>query len=448
MAGASLLAGLALAGCAGGQASLTCEVLPSPGGAPSLSVSWQTEDPATGLVRYGTDGGLDEQTASVQATDHRHLLYGLPPEAEITWQAVATVDGQERTCQGSTWTEALPGGVPVPTVELGEGGEADGVWLAAVYELGTYASWILAFDRQGTVRWFHQGDDERFIVDVQPALDGAGLLHNQFHNRFSEDVGRIRRLSWDGTVQEEVETRLAHHMFAQLPDGGLAWQTLDPRPWTDPESGEVLDLVGDAVVERDPQGVVTEVWNAWDWLDVQPNQFSSLLSIYPQGIDWTHGNALKYDQAADAWLVSLGNAGTVLTVDRASGQPTDIVGAYGAGVVDGSPALEHQHDPTWLDADTLLVFDSHFDDLVSGAFEYRRVGDQLELTWHHLPEDPRFAVVLGQAWRNDDGGTGINFGSAGVIEELDARGSPTWRLRIEEGFGFGQVRWLPDFPTP
>lgn len=447
MSGAALVA-LALWGCTPDEPALSCQAAPSPGGAPTLALSWQTDTAVDGFVRYGTAGALDQQTATVQASDHDHLLVGLPPAAEITWQGVAIVDGEERTCDGSTWTEALPGGVPVPTVELGGDDAAAGAWLAAVYELGTYASWILVFDRQGTVRWFHQGDDERFIVDVQPARDGAGLLHNQFHNRFSEDVGRIRRLAWDGTVQEEIDTPLAHHMFAQLPGGGLAWQVLDARPWTDPETGEVLDLVGDAVVEHDAEGTTREVWNAWDWLEVQPNQFSSLLSIYPQGIDWTHGNALKLDEADDTWLVSLGNAGTVLTVDRATGQPTDVVGAYGAGVVEGSPALEHQHDPTWLDEDTLLVFDSHFDELVSGAFQYRRVGDRLQLDWSYLPEDPRFAVVLGQAWRDEDGGAGVNFGSAGVIEELDPQGVPTWRLRIEEGFGFGQVRWMPDFPTP
>ena len=47
---------------------------------------------------------------------------------------------------------------------------------------------------------------------------------------------------------------LAHHMFAQLPDGTMSYLTMDIREWTDPDTGEVLDLIGDAIVEISPDG--------------------------------------------------------------------------------------------------------------------------------------------------------------------------------------------------
>lgn len=436
----SLLAPLLLA-CAPPEA-LDCQVELGTG-APTATVGWRTEEPASGVVAYGIDGAQDTMTAAVTTTQHAHLLLGLPPDMEVSWQAAA--DG--RTCQGSFWTEPLPSWVATAQVVAGAD-EGAGAWLAVVTELATRASQVQVFDRQGVVRWHHQAQDERLVVDLQPAVDGSGVLYDQFHDRFTEDVAVVRHLGWDGQLLAETPLTMGHHMFAQLPDGVLAYQALDVRPWTDPDTGDELSLVGDAIVEIDADGQSTQVFSVWDWLEVQPNGFSNLPSIYPQGIDWTHGNALKYDEADDSWLLSLGNAGTVMTIDRATGEPLRTVGAYGLPVADGSPALEHQHDPTWLSDDRLLVFDSHFDDFVSGAYEYALVDDQLELVWSHQSRDELFALILGQAQRDGSGGTWVNYGSAGVIEQLDASGALAWRVELGSAHGFGQVRWLPDFPLP
>ncbi|NOY26133.1 MAG: hypothetical protein GXP62_09705 [Oligoflexia bacterium] len=443
----SLLVMTLLLACKGPD-ELLCQVEPSAYGAPTATISWTTDQPADGVVYYGAGGQTGTRTQTVRATQHRHILLGLPPDAQVVYQAMATVDDQVQTCDGTFWTEPLPSWVASPQITVQDADPQPGAWLAAVFELGTFSSQILIFDRQGVVRWYQQAEDERFVVDVQPSLDGSGLIHDQFHYRFAQDVGVIRKLSWDGSLQSETPITMGHHMFAQLPDGGLAYQKLDVRDWTDPDTKKTQSVVGDAIVEIDPTGQQTEVFNVWDWLTVQPNGFSSMPSIYPQGVDWTHGNALKYNEDADTWLLSLGNAGTVMTIDRSTGQIIQTVGAYGLPVAQGSPALEHQHDPTWLDDDHLLVFDSHFDTLVSGAYEYELVDGQLELVWQHNASDQLFALALGQARRQDDGGTWVNYGTAGVIEDVDPADQVRWRAQAAEGYGFAQVRWLPDFPTP
>ncbi len=417
--------------------------------APSVAtVRWHTDVPAEGFVRYGIDAALDQQTAAVQATDHSHELWGLPPDADIAWQAVATVDGTEQSCEGTLHTPALPGFVAELTVSGQPVDDDDGVFLASVWETGTYASQILAFDHDGVVRWYLQGDYERFIIDVQPALDGVGLLHDQVDSHFTDNVGVIRHLSWTGALLDEAAMDMGHHMFVQLPDGGLAYQQLDVRDWTDPSTGETEPVVGDAIVEVAVDGTQRTLFSVWDWIEVQDNQFSTLGSIYPQGQDWTHGNALKYDDDTGRFLLSLGNAGMVLSVDRDSGELVDAWGAEGIPVAEGSPELEHQHDPTWLDADHLLVFDSHFSDVLSGAFEYALVDGELQLVWSHTSPDDLFALILGQATRLPGGGTRVNFGSAGRIEEVDADGAVAWSVDLPEGMAFGQVRWLPGMPRP
>lgn len=420
-----------------------CQVTLSedPGGV--ATVQWTSAQQGEGSVAYGLDGALDVQTGPVSASQHRHLLLGLPPSASIGWQA--SLDG-EPVCAGSFDTPALPSWVAPVQVTVED--RQPGALLASVWVPGTYDSQVLLFDRQGVVRWYHRAEADRFVVDVQPALDGSGVLFDQFHNQFSEDVSAIISMAWDGGASTETAIPLGHHMFAQLPGGALAYQAMDVRDWTDPETGETEPLVGDAIVELSAGGELIERFTVWDWLEVEPNAFSGLVSIYPQGIDWTHGNALKYDEGADAFLLSLGNAGVVMSIDRQSGEPTGSWGSVGVPVAEGSPPLEHQHDPTWIAEDRLLVFDSHFADLRSGAHEYQLVDGELVHVWQHESPDELFALILGQAERLDDGGTRVNFGSAGVIEEIDASGAVRWRVELGKDLGFGQARWLEDFPTP
>ena len=76
------------------------------------------------------------------------------------------------------------------------------------------------------------------------------------------------------------------------------------------------------------------------------------------------------------------------------------------------------------------------------------VDGQLELAWQYQSADQLFSLILGQAQRTEDGGTWLNFGSAGVLEVLDESGELTWRAELDQDHGFAQVRWLPDFPTP
>ena len=413
-----------------------------------VTVRWSTDEAVEGWVDYGLSEDLAAGSSPLSATEHRHDLLGLPPGADVHWQASAVSDVGTATCGGVITTPALPDGVPTLNAEVLTESVEPGAWLASVFELGAYTSYLVVFDREGQVRWALPGDADRFLVDVQPAMDGVGLLHNQFDASFDADVSEIRRLDWTGAQTWATATPDGHHMFAQLPDGGLAYQTLDVRDWTDDQTGETQPLVGDAIVEIAEDGVHSTVFSTWDAIEPDPELFSALPSLYPQGLDWTHGNALDYDAASDTYLLSLANVGTIARVARSSNEAVQLWGGYGVPIAEGSPELEHQHDPTWIADDRLLVFDAHFGSLEAGAYEYALVDGALELAWSHGPGTGLFSLVLGQATRLDDGGTMVNFGTAGVIEEVDAAGQVRWRLALEDGYGFAQVRPLDGFPLP
>ena len=172
-------------------------------------------------------------------------------------------------------------------------------------------------------------------------------MHNRFDSDFQEDLAVIQHRSWEGELVEEWRTELGHHMFLQLPEGGLAWQSLDVRSWIDPETGEELDLVGDRLMETLSDGSTRTVSSVWDWLPVEENLFFSLPSLYPQGVDWSHGNSLELSPDGEHYLLSLGNAGVVAQLDRESGEPVWMSGAQGVPLHEGSLHFEHQHGDRW-----------------------------------------------------------------------------------------------------
>jgi len=399
-------------------------------------VSWTQDAAATGRVRYA-----GHVTADQGGARQRQLLPGLPPGTTVDIQAESELDGQIRSCAATVTTGQLPTEPPLLTVSTDETGD-DAWFLATVYTLPGYASTQVIFDRSGQVVWAHAADPDSFVVDVQPALDGDGILYDSFDATRQQDLAALHRVGLDGAEGAPRALPQGHHMFAQLPDGTIAWQQFDVREGTDPSTGETESLVGDAIAELSPDGTVRTVFSAWDWVDVAHNRFMDLPSLYPQGVDWTHGNALKYLPEQDGYLLSLGNAGVVLQVDRTTDTPWQIVGNAGVPVADDSNPLEHQHDPTWLSDDRLLVFDSHFSTYSSGAVEYALQDGALHEVWRHGFQDGSFALLLGQALRQDDGSTLVNYGSAGVLEQVDADDRVQWRVELPAQTGFAQVRVL------
>jgi len=401
-----------------------------------------TEGPITdGRVVFDAGGG-EAQTPTHTGEDHTFYLLGLPGAAQVDY----TLESEEGICEGSISTSAISAALPTLEVTTWDEGATDGagVFLGSVFELTGGRPYLVAFDRSGELVWHLPGDTNSLLGDLQLALEGEGILVNQFDGTFREDLAVLRRIGIDGVQRSEIRLAQGHHMFAQLPDGVIAYQSLDVRDWKDPETGEIFTLVGDEVMEIYPDGDRRRVTSTWDWLTPEHSLFWDLPSLYPQGIDWTHGNALKYDASSDTYLLSLGNAAVIATIDRDSRDVLATYGAVGATVSEDSAPLDHQHDPTWIADDRLLVFTSNFELAASGAVEYALEGGELVEAWQHGFEEGYFAPMLGQAERLEGGGTAINFGGAGAMQEVDASGEVVWEVVLESGWGFSQFVRLED----
>ena len=160
-------------------------------------------------------------------------------------------------------------------------------------------------------------------------------------------------------------------------------------------------------------------------------------------MDWTHGNALKYNNADDTWLLSLAHTQNVLIIDRATGAPTATWGVDG---VPATPPLDLQHDPTLLDDTHLLMFMTDPDTSLSGAIEYEIGADQLTEVWRRGFE--AHSDFLGQATRLENGNTLVNYGEQGVIEEVTPDGGVAWHGSTNGASPTGQFRLVDSLYPP
>ena len=435
---------LVVSGCRpASELTLDCSLEVSDNISTVATLSWEGEWTDVN-VRWGKQ---DDLQFSTQADGNSTLLTGHPAGETLFYEATAA---EGNTCDGSVDLDLPPDFLPNVQVDVYEPSLADSqrYFMFGVFDYGGRGD-LMIVHRSGGVVWYLEGAPNQLLLDFQSTQDGSGFVFNRFDATFAEDIGVLTQVDIQGNLSDEIRTPLAHHMFAQLPDGTMSYLTMDIREWTDPDTGEVLDLIGDAIVEISPDGEQEIIFSVWDWLEPTPDEHFDGLSLYPQGIDWTHGNALHYSSERDSYLLSLANTENIMSIDRSSGELMEIFGAEGIAVSPGSTPFKHAHDPSWLSDDRLLLFTSSSSGLASGAVEYEYNPDSGELTevWNYGMDDGPYALFLGQATRLDNGNTLINFGSGGKVREVTPEGEVVWQLFLPDGQSFGQGRLLSALPA-
>ena len=194
--------------------------------------------------------------------------------------------------------------------------------------------------------------------------------------------------------------------------------------------------MGDAIVEIAPDGTSRTVFSAWDALTPTWNDYMDGPDFYV-GYDWTHGNALTWDEANRRYLLSLGHAGDLLVVE--DGVATTIWGPDGTLA---DPPFSYQHDAHWLEDGNILLFST---DEQSAAVEYAPDGAGLSEVWRH--ELDGAALYLGQGRRLANGNTFVCGGQLGVMQEVTPDGEVVWEMRAEAPWGFAQWALVSDLYT-
>ena len=198
---------------------------------------------------------------------------------------------------------------------------------------------ILALDEDGEIVWFYRSPSR--IAGVA-ALDNGHLFFHTARNSPTEIdwLGRTLRC-WGAALGPNpmpagaipVQAVTLHHQPDALPNGNYLSLNAVPRriqgyytSETDADAPRSDQWVmGDEVIEFNPQGEVLWRWNSFDHLDPFKIGYDTFWSYwwvrgFPQHLDWTHGNGVHHDPRDDSVLLSLRNLDAVLKIDRPSGE--------------------------------------------------------------------------------------------------------------------------------
>ena len=277
-----------------------------------------------------------------------------------------------------------------------------------------------------------------------------------------------------------VDLTSIHHEVFPMPDGNLLTLSTTNHPLT-PEQRSALcpddeipfAATSDVVVEFQPDGTVVRTWDLWDVLDVEgiPGPFMCSTDGLFESVDfrdWTHANAVVYDEKRDAILISVRHTDQVIALDHLdeTGPQSSvrwILGRQGTIPLDGD-APYHPHAVEVQDDGSILLYDNGNlrpgtspDDPenppYSRAVQYTiddTADDPDDWTatqvWEHRVDDfdgePLFAFFLGDVDRMDNGNVLINHGGIWnrpgfqhvliieVVPEGESGGDIVWELAI------------------
>ncbi|MGA8344055.1 MAG: aryl-sulfate sulfotransferase [Candidatus Sulfotelmatobacter sp.] len=261
------------------------------------------------------------------------LVAGMLPQttyhmrAHVTWLGGSWVDQDQTFTTGTLLGTQMPTAsssaqfpgisVTLPTPGLTP---SPGVELLSL----TSAVQAVAVDLQGNVIWYCPGNAEpvkptqngHFIIvrptDLQEVDLACNVIRDVSYTRVNQS---LQANGYDFTIPPPLGLNGGnpfHHDVLVLPNGDWIGRCEIAKSFTDlPGYPGTTQVVGDAVVDIDPNGNVVWAWSSFDHLDVNRYPYFGLP-------DWTHSNALVYTADGNL-LVSMRNQSWILKLDYANG---------------------------------------------------------------------------------------------------------------------------------
>lgn len=399
------------------------------------TVAWSRDQVERAWIEWGPDQDYGTRVAVDLSTAPRFEtpLLGMQPDSDLHLRVVAeTPDGVLATEDIALTTGSRSSGLPASTVDI-----ADPEQVAPGYIVGTLvlspASAVI-IDKEGEIVWWYQPAGAEMLGRAALSRDGRSMLMASI-NLQADEPGELIIVSLDGASEERVSLPGMHHDFVELPDGTIAYIAfdiieIDGRPHN-----------GDRLMERAPDGTVTEIFSVWDHYELPPDEADDGVG----GISWPHANAIDYLPADDDYLVSMLKMEGIARIDRASGQPEWVLGGAESTFTTAEGDVDffggqHQFD---LLEDSILVFVNGGTGLSSTA-PSRVVEvvldpdrDLAETVWSYRPTPTLTSPILGDVSRLDSGNTLATFSYNGQIHELAPDDQVVWSLAMSIGGAVG-----------
>jgi hypothetical protein len=349
----------------------------------------------TAAIQFGptTSYGLTTSWQALEpGTPANFLVAGMKPNTLYHLRAVVgDSGGTQHYDSDHTFTTAAvdPARVPAIQVTTTPGmTPASGVELISLNPGPGNQLMILAVDPEGNLIWYYDfaqslGIPEAVkllpnghilaIIDPPPAVSGRSLLQE------IDLAGNLVHQLDSSQLQQEltnagynIQVYFTDHDFVLLPNGHLLFIVTDTRVFTDlPGYPGPTKVLGNAIVDLDPNYKVAWVWDAFDHLDINRHPMG-----FPQ---WIHANALVYTPDDGNLLLSMRHQSWVTKIDYENGNGTGDVlwklgyqGDFTLTSGDDSAWFAAQHDANLASSKgtgdfPLAVFDNGDDRVIDGT---------------------------------------------------------------------------------
>jgi arylsulfate sulfotransferase len=330
---------------------------------------------------------------------HDLIVLGLRPGRAHEVLVTATVGDQTIPCDPLiVTTPELPDSFPTLRVVSAHPDRMEpGVTLFNVlrWEEGRASrtdGWFIIVDHAGEVVWYlrldapggaiRQLDNGRFLF-----LVGARPTGMREIDLLGNTTRQWRATGIDADVPPgdvPVATDTFHHDFYPMENGNLLVLSTEarrlerfPASERQPKSLGPADVIGDVVIEMQPDGTIVKRWPLLDILDPLRIGWGSLTPFWdlraythlPRGTkDWSHANTVVHDPRDDSLVVCLRHQDAIVKIDRATlavkwilGPRAGWRGDLADKVLKPEARLEwpyHAHGVKFTPQGTLLVFDN------------------------------------------------------------------------------------------
>jgi len=400
-----------------------------------IEATWTTDAAVPARVRFTVDGRTRE-TATVEATAHRHLLVGVAPEAEVSVELVHDTADGEQTQAESVTAGALPG-APATTAT----GTSDRFLVLPLINEAANQSSLAIIDPDGRVVWKVDDTSGLSVFRAHVARDGSGVVYAAtLVDGGPNPDSKLVYVGWDGVVQREVPVPYLAHDFVELDDGSIVSLAYEFRE--DPTLGGVE---GNRLVEVAPDGtVVGDVWSAWDCYDPNVNESIDLEH------GWIHANALDYDATSGRFLVGMRNLTTIASVDIETSSCAWGFGGNGGTVdITSSESFLHQHQFEKTDGGMLVFDNSGAAGFESRVLEYSFDEGAGTASLERVISTGEFTFILGDVHRLDGGDTLVTWSVPDLVQRIDSDDNVVWSVTADDDdliFGFTEVMEDPGRP--
>ncbi len=232
----------------------------------------------------------------------------------------------------------------------------------------------LATDLNGNVEWYYDPVANNFTSFAVNTVPGGTVLLLGGNVIGGADASTVQEVDMAGDLVRQTNVNAVNveltamgvnnvtyftHDAVRLPNGDTAVLALDQKVID--VNGTPTTYVGDEVLVLDKNFQVTWAWDAFDWLST-----SRLPTLGEGPGDWLHANSVNWSPEDGDLIVSLRAQDWVLKIDYDNGSGDGHIvwtlGADGSFTVIAppgtqSPWFSHQHDATYINDTTIVLFD-------------------------------------------------------------------------------------------